>query len=229
MSADWHPVVGYLSTPVTRYRQNCSVVWCKQTGVGALVDPGGDVSQVVDLVARAGVQVNTILVTHGHLDHAGSVAVLARRLDATVVGPHLDDTFLLEQLADAGTRHGIEDAQPFVPDRWLEDGDQVDLGALTLQVFHCPGHTPGHVVFFEAVSGLAFVGDVLFRGSVGRTDLPRGNFMQLARAIRGKLFPLGDNVRFVCGHGDESTFGWERQCNPFVCDLAISDEELGLV
>jgi glyoxylase-like metal-dependent hydrolase (beta-lactamase superfamily II) len=203
--------------PVTPFRQNCSVLRCGETGAGAIVDPGGDVDRI--LAAAGGVRIEKILVTHGHVDHAGATAVLAALLDVPIEGPHPDDRFLIDALARQGERLGLAGAAPFVPDRWLGDGDVVELGALRLEVYHCPGHTPGHVTFFDRRGGIAVVGDVLFAGSVGRTDLPRGSHEDLVRSIRGKLFPLGDEVTFIPGHGQTSTFGWERKCNPYVADL----------
>jgi glyoxylase-like metal-dependent hydrolase (beta-lactamase superfamily II) len=164
-----------------------------------------------------------VLLTHGHLDHASAARAVADRYGVPIVGPHRDDAFLLAGLAEQGARFGIAGAAACEPDRWLEDGDTVAVGDLRLEVLHCPGHTPGHVVFFERGERIAIVGDVLFKGSVGRTDLPRGSFEALKRSIRDKLFPLGDDVTFLPGHGETSSFGWERQCNPFVCDLAVGE------
>lgn len=214
------PGMKIVVVPVTPFRQNCSIVWCTVTGQAAIVDPGGDLDRVTAAVAEAGVTVVKILLTHGHLDHASAARAAAAHYRVPVIGPHRDDAFLLEKLGEQGARYGIAGAASVEPDEWLEDGAVVMVGHLRLEVFHCPGHTPGHVVFFERTERLALVGDVLFRGSVGRTDLPGGSFEQLSHAIRDKLFPLGDDVTFVSGHGDTSTFGWERKCNPFVSDLA---------
>jgi hydroxyacylglutathione hydrolase len=209
--------------PVTPFRQNCSLVWCETTRDAAVVDPGGDLDRIEAEIAAQRVDVTQILLTHGHLDHAGSAGALARRLSVPIVGPHRDDAFLIDGLAASGARYGMSDAAAFEPSRWLDDGDVVRVGNLALEVVHCPGHTPGHVVFFERASLSAFVGDVIFNGGVGRTDLPRGSYPALVNSIRNKLWPLGEAVTFWPGHGPTSTFGWERKCNPFVADLAFED------
>lgn len=188
-----------------------------------MVDPGGDLDRIAAAIADLGVRIVKVLLTHGHLDHAGGAAALARRLHVPVWGPHLADGFLLERLGEQGRRFGLVGAESVTPDAWLEDDDRIAVGGLELEVIHCPGHTPGHVVFYDRAARLAIVGDVLFRGSVGRTDLPGGSYPELVQSIRGKLFPLGDDITFVAGHGDTSTFGWERKCNPFVSDLAVGD------
>ena len=205
--------------PVTRFRQNCSLLWCPNTKRGAVVDPGGDLEQVLAAVGENGVTLEKILLTHGHIDHAGGTADLATRFDLPIEGPHRDDAFLIAELATHGARFGVAGARPFTPDRWLEGGDTVGFGDVTLEVRHCPGHTPGHVVFFHRPSKVAVVGDVLFRGSVGRSDLPRGDHATLIRSIRGQLWPLGDDVTFIPGHGQRSTFGYERQTNPYCSDF----------
>ncbi len=207
--------------PVTPYRQNCSLVWCSRTGDAAVVDPGGDLAHIRDAIAAQNVTVRKVLLTHGHLDHAGGAAELARDLGVAIEGPHPDDRFLLEALSGHGRRPGFQDSESCTPDRWLADGDTVNLGDVVLGVRHCPGHTPGHVVLFQEEARIAFVGDVLFRGSVGRTDFPRGNHAQLVSSITERLWPLGDDMRFVPGHGQMSTFGWERKTNPYVSDLAL--------
>ncbi len=211
--------------PVTPFRQNCSLIWCDITRDAAVVDPGGDLDRVLGEIATRRVDVSQILLTHGHLDHAGAASALARRLCVPIVGPHRDDAFLIEGLADSGARYGLADAAAFEPDRWLEDGDVVCVGRVELEVIHTPGHTPGHVVFFERATGSAIVGDVIFNGSVGRTDLPRGSYPALIDSIRNKLWPLGETVTFWPGHGPTSTFGWERKCNPFVADLAFEFDD----
>ena len=207
--------------PVTPFEQNCTLVWCTGTMRGALIDPGGDLPRLKQAVAKAGVTLEKILVTHGHMDHCGQAGVLASELGLPIEGPHEADRFWIDQLGRDGARYGLE-GEPFEPDRWLADGDRVTIGELVLQVIHCPGHTPGHVVFFHRPSRFAIVGDVLFQGSIGRTDLPHGNHRDLIEAITGKLWPLGDDVTFVPGHGPTSSFGRERRINPFVGDAVLA-------
>ena len=208
--------------PVTPFQQNCSILWCAETMRGAVVDPGGDLDRILAAVEEQRVVLEKILLTHGHLDHAGGTADLAEQLALPVEGPHKDDLFWIERLDEQGQRFGFDHARSFTPDRWLENGDTVTFGNVTLDVLHCPGHTPGHVVFFDPVDNIAIVGDVLFRGSVGRTDLPRGNHEQLITSIRERLWPLGEDVVFLPGHGQTSTFGWERKTNPYVADGVIT-------
>ena len=202
--------------PVTPFQQNCSVLRCTATGRGAVVDPGGDLDRVLE--AAQGIELESILLTHAHVDHAGGTAELARRRSLPIVGPHRGDLFWIEGLEEQGRMFGLTPAEPFVPDRWLEDGDTVRVGALELDVRHCPGHTPGHVVFHHPASRWALVGDVLFAGSIGRTDFPGGDYDTLIASIRERLLPLGDEVRFVPGHGPGSTLGEERRTNPFLVD-----------
>jgi glyoxylase-like metal-dependent hydrolase (beta-lactamase superfamily II) len=202
--------------PVTAFEQNCSLIVCPVTRKAALVDPGGDIDALEALVSESGVSLEKLLITHGHVDHCGQAGILAKRLGVPIEGPHQDDDFWISQLDSRGATFGMTGTQPFVPDRWLNDGDVVTVGEQRLDVVHCPGHTPGHVVFIHAQDRLAFVGDVLFAGSIGRTDFPRGNHADLIRSIREKLFPLGDDIHFVPGHGPMSTFGEERQTNPYV-------------
>jgi hydroxyacylglutathione hydrolase len=202
--------------PVTPFEQNCSLIWCETSGSAALIDPGGDVDVLLAAVAKAGVRLEKLLLTHAHLDHVGGTLELARKLGLPIIGPQAEDAFWLDMLPEQARMFGFPPAEAFRPDQWLSDGDVVELGALRLDVIHCPGHTPGHVVFFEPVSRHAFVGDVLFQGSIGRTDFPRGDHAALISAIRNKLFPLGDDVAFVPGHGPMSTFGRERRSNPYV-------------
>lgn len=204
--------------PVTPYQQNCTLMWCEETLKGAVIDPGGNLERILAVVEEEGITIEKILLTHAHLDHAGAVAVLSRDLGLTVEGPQKEDLFWIEGLPMQSQRAGFAHAESFTPDRWLEDGDTVNFGKVELQVLHCPGHTPGHVVFYHPQSQLAQVGDVLFAGSIGRTDFPRGDYNTLIHSIRDKLFPLGDNVRFIPGHGPMSTFGQERATNPFVSD-----------
>ena len=207
--------------PVTPLQQNCSLIWCTRTMRGALVDPGGDLDRLKAAVAKAGVTLEKLLITHGHIDHCGQAGQLAQELGLPIEGPHEADRFWIARLGDDGRSYGIDGAG-FEPTRWLHDGDTVMLGDLTLDVIHCPGHTPGHVVFHHAPSRLAVVGDVLFAGSIGRTDFPLGNHADLIAAITGKLWPLGEDVTFIPGHGPVSTFGAERRANPFVGDAALA-------
>ena len=209
--------------PVTPFQQNCSLLVCDETGSAAVVDPGGDLDRVLGLVVKHGVKVEKILLTHGHLDHCGGTAELARRLSVPVEGPQIEDQFWIDQLPQAGQRYGFPALEVFTPDRWLSGGDRVRVGNVELEVRHCPGHTPGHVIFFSAENRLAWVGDVLFRGSIGRSDFPRGDHATLIRSITTQLWPLGDDVAFVPGHGPMSTFGEERQSNPYVCDAALAE------
>ncbi|MBV2235018.1 MAG: MBL fold metallo-hydrolase [Sterolibacterium sp.] len=210
----------YKIIPVTPFQQNCSLLWCEQTREAAVVDPGGDIDRILAVVQQQGVRLVKILLTHGHIDHAGGTAELMARQPLQVEGPQQDDQFLIDQLSQQGRMFGLASGGSFTPDRWLQDGDQVSFGQITLDVLHCPGHTPGHVVFFHAPSRLALVGDVLFQGSIGRTDLPGGDTQGLLNSIRGKLWPLGNDVRFIPGHGPMSSFGDERRNNPFVGDRA---------
>ena len=204
--------------PVTAFQQNCSVLWCEKTRRAAIVDPGGDLERVLKVIESNGLTLEKVLITHAHLDHAGATAELARRYSVPIEGPHSGDQFWIEQMPAQAKMFGFPPSEAFVPTRWLQQGDHVTVGELEFEVRHCPGHTPGHVVFFHAPSRFAIVGDVLFAGSIGRTDFPRGNHADLIRSIRENLFPLGDDVTFVPGHGPTSTFGAERRSNPFVAD-----------
>lgn len=208
----------YRIIPVTPFQQNCSLLWCEDTLKAAVVDPGGDLDKVQAAIAEEGVTVEKILLTHAHIDHAGGTAELARALSVPIEGPHREDDFWIKGLPMQSQMFGFPAPEVFTPDRWLDDGDSVSVGNLQLQVIHCPGHTPGHVVFYQPESELALVGDVLFHGSIGRTDFPKGDHATLIRSIQEKLFPLGDQVRFIPGHGPMSDFGTERQTNPFVAD-----------
>jgi len=206
----------YRIIPVTPFEQNCTLLWCTETMKGALLDPGGDLDKLLAAAAGLGVTIEKILLTHGHIDHAGGAGELAARLGVPIEGPQREDSFWIEQLAAQSLAFGFPPAQAFTPDRWLNDGDTVTVGNETLQVLHTPGHTPGHVVFFHAPSRLAITGDVLFAGSIGRTDFPRGDYQALIDSIHQKLWPLGDDVKFIAGHGPMSTVGEERRSNPFV-------------
>lgn len=208
----------YRILPVTPFQQNCTLVWDADTGKGAFVDAGGDIDQLMALAEQQGVEIEKLLVTHGHLDHVGAVGEMAEKLGVPIEGPHKDDAFWIDALEEQGQRFGFPASKGFTPDRWLEHGDSVTVGGLEFDVLHCPGHTPGHVVFHHKESAWAQVGDVLFQGSIGRSDFPRGNHDDLVNSIRGRLFPLGDDVKFVPGHGPMSTFGQERLTNPFVAD-----------
>lgn len=209
-------------TPVTPFQQNSSLLICQQTRQAAVVDPGGDLDRILAAAQGQQVTIEKILVTHAHLDHAGGVAELAERLKVPIEGPHREDQFWIDGLATQGQNHGFAGARCFKPDRWLDGGDTVSFGQLTLEVRHCPGHTPGHVVFFQREAQLAIVGDVLFKGSIGRSDFPRGDLDTLLRSIRQQLWPLGDAVSFIPGHGPISTFGQERLSNPFVGDHLLA-------
>jgi hydroxyacylglutathione hydrolase len=207
--------------PVTPFEQNCALLWDEEAKRATIVDPGGDVDRIIAAVAQLGVTVERILLTHGHTDHAGDAAALKEALGGAVeiVGPAEQDRFLLDALPEQGARFGL-DCRAVTPDRWLVEGDRVTIAGIEFDVYHCPGHTPGHVVFVAPAAGVAVVGDVLFRGSVGRTDFPYGDHEALIRSIRQKLFPLGDHIAFLCGHGPGSTFGAERRSNPFVGESA---------
>ncbi len=204
--------------PVTAFAQNCSLVVCPKTKKAAFIDPGGDIDELEAHAKQSHVEIEKILLTHGHIDHCGQAGLLAQRLGVPIEGPHRDDDFWISQLKTQGMMFGMPGAETFVPDRWLSDGDTVKVGEELMHVIHCPGHTPGHVVFVHDKDRIAFVGDVLFAGSIGRTDFPRGNHQQLIDSIREKLFPLGDDIEFVPGHGPMSSFGEERRSNPFVAD-----------
>lgn len=207
--------------PVTPLQQNCTLLWCTKTNKAALSDPGGDLSRLKAAVDEHGVELEKIIITHGHLDHCGQAGMLAEELGLPIEGPHKDDLFWIEQLSGDGAKYGMK-AESFEPDRWLNEGDQVTVGDLVLDVIHCPGHTPGHVIFYHEPSKLAVVGDVLFQGSIGRTDFPRGNHQDLIDAITQKLWPLGDDVTFIPGHGPTSQFGYERKTNAFVADDVLA-------
>lgn len=215
------PLIRLFVAPVTPLQQNCTVVWCTKTNKAAVIDPGGDIEPVLAEIKRRGLTLEKIWVTHGHADHAGGTKALHEATGVPIEGPHEDDRFWIERIPEDAKRWGIYDAQSFEPTRWLQHGDTVTLGETEWDVIHCPGHTPGHVIFHHAPSQFAQVGDILFKGSIGRTDFPRGNHADLIDAITTRLWPLGD-VRFVCGHGPMSSFAQERAHNPFVGDRVIA-------
>jgi hydroxyacylglutathione hydrolase len=202
--------------PVTPFQQNCSLVFDEAKKLGAIVDPGGDVPAILDAIRQSGITIEKILLTHGHIDHAGGAAELKEKLGVPIEGPHPEDLFLLENLAQSGAQYGMMDARAVTPDRWLKEGDSVSVGDLSFSVHEAPGHTPGSVVFFNAENRFALVGDVLFRGSIGRTDFPRGDHAALIRSIKEKLYPMGDDVVCLPGHGEPCRIGEERMTNPFL-------------
>jgi len=208
----------YLTIPVTPFQQNCSLVWCDQTQEAAVIDPGGDLDRVLAEVQRLGLTLTQIWLTHAHIDHAGGTGELAQRLQLPIIGPHPGDQFWIDGLPQQSQMFGFPPAQAFTPTRWLQDGDTVRVGQSELTVRHCPGHTPGHVVFYSAETQRAFVGDVLFAGSIGRTDFPQGDHDTLIASITQRLWPMGNDTVFIPGHGPESTFGRERRTNPYVAD-----------
>ena len=206
----------YRTVPVTAFAQNCSIVWCDETLDAAIIDPGGDLERLLAEVKRLGVTLKAIWLTHAHIDHAGGTAELATRLNLPIIGPHPGDQFWIDALPQQSQMFGFPQAEGFAPTRWLDQGETVQIGHSTLNVLHCPGHTPGHVVFYSPELKHAFVGDVLFAGSIGRTDFPLGNHADLINAIKTRLLPLGDDVTFTPGHGPESTLGEERRFNPYL-------------
>jgi len=208
----------YRIIPVTPFQQNCTLIWCEETKKAAVVDPGGDVDRILAAIEQEGVELEKILLTHAHLDHIGGTAELAAKTGVQVEGPHIEDKFWIDGLEEQCSMFGFPKVEGFTPDRWLVEGNDVQVGNQSLSVLHTPGHTPGHVVFFHPGELLAMVGDVLFQGSIGRTDFPKGDHPTLISSIREKLFPLGDDVEFIPGHGPMSSFGDERRSNPFVAD-----------
>jgi glyoxylase-like metal-dependent hydrolase (beta-lactamase superfamily II) len=207
--------------PVTPLQQNCSLIWCTATNKAAFVDPGGDLPKLRAAIAQTGVTVEKILLTHGHIDHCGQAGIFAEELGVPIEGPHEEDRYWIARLEEDGHAYGI-DARTFEPDRWLQQGDTVSVGELSFAVHHCPGHTPGHIVFHHAPSKLAIVGDVLFAGSIGRTDFPLSDHQALLDAIVRELWPMGGETVFIPGHGPASTFARERASNPFVGDRVLA-------
>ncbi len=214
----------YAVIPVTPFQQNCSLIWCEDSLRAAVVDPGGDMDRIEQLIKQEGVVLEKVLVTHGHMDHAGAVADMAEKYRVPIEGPQREEAFWIDRLPEQAKMFGLGGGtfRSFTPDRWLEDGDRVQVGDEELEVYHCPGHTPGHVAFFNRAQRLAIVGDLLFQGSIGRTDFPKGDFNTLIKSITEKLWPLGEDVAFIPGHGPMSTFGQERKTNAFVSDYALS-------
>jgi hydroxyacylglutathione hydrolase len=208
----------YQIIPVTPFQQNCTVFWCDNTKEAAIVDPGGDVELIIETIKQKALTLTKVLLTHAHIDHAGATQAISRHFNIAIEGPSKEDQFWIDLIPEQKERFGFTEAEYFKPDRWLSQGDKVTFGEIEMEVYFCPGHTPGHVVFFHPESKLAQVGDVLFKGSIGRTDFPRGDHATLISSIRNNLFPLGDDVSFIPGHGPMSTFGAERKSNPFVGD-----------
>jgi len=211
----------YRIVPVTPFEQNCSVVWCTETKKAAVIDPGGDIDRVLAVLEQEQLECEKILLTHGHLDHAGGAQPLSEKLQVNIVGPHSDDKFWLDAITEHTRNYGLSGMVNCTPDKWLDNDKSVMVGNQTLDIYHCPGHTPGHIIFHHKESHLAIVGDVLFHGSIGRTDFPRGDHQTLLDSIVNNLWPLGDDTNFIPGHGPMSTFGEERQSNPFVSDSAL--------
>lgn len=206
--------------PVTPFQQNCSIVRAA-SGAAAVIDPGGEPEKILKAAEAFDARIEKVWLTHGHLDHAGAAEAIKRATGAPIEGPHQEETFWLDKIAESGQRYGLAGGENCTPDRWLDDGDVLSLDGLEFKVLFTPGHTPGHVVIYHEGARLAFVGDVIFAGSIGRTDFPRGDHQTLIKSITDKLWPLGDDMRFVPGHGPLSTFGRERQSNPFVSDAAL--------
>lgn len=204
--------------PVTKFAQNCCVIWCDETNDAAIIDPGGDPEKLIAFINQHQLNVTKILLTHGHIDHVGGTADLSIAYSVPIIGPHVGDNFWIENLAQQAQMFGFDTPENFEPTQWLNDDDLIKVGDESLNVLHCPGHTPGHVVFFSKTKNMAWVGDVIFSGSIGRTDFPQGNHQQLIDSICEKLWPLGNSVEFICGHGENSTFGQERLTNPLVGD-----------
>jgi hydroxyacylglutathione hydrolase len=207
---------GAVIVAVTLFEQNCTLIWCEATKKAVVIDPGGDVPKIMAAIQQTKVNVEKIWLTHGHIDHVGGAAELRDALKVEIEGPHIADKFLLDNVVTSGARFGMTGVRDFAPDRWLAEGDRVAVGELSFDILHCPGHSPGSVVFYNKEMRFAHVGDVLFNGSVGRSDIPGGNHATLIKSIKDKLLPLGDDVGFICGHGPGSSIGQERMTNPFL-------------
>jgi len=215
-STETQPAAGAVIIPVTLFQQNCMLLWDETTRQAVVIDPGGDVPLIQEAITKANVNVEAIWLTHGHIDHVGGAAELRDALKVSIVGPHVADKFLLDAVVESGAKYGMAGVRNFAPDRWLEEGDRVSVGGLHFDILHCPGHSPGSVVYYNKAMKFAHVGDVLFAGSVGRTDFPGCSHEQLIYSITTKLLPLGDDVGFICGHGPGSSIGQERLTNPFL-------------
>jgi glyoxylase-like metal-dependent hydrolase (beta-lactamase superfamily II) len=202
--------------PVTPLEQNCSLVWSEATKKGAVIDPGGDVAMILDAIKQVGITVEKIILTHGHLDHVGGAMELKEALGVAIEGPHIADQFLMERAEEQARSYGLSGMRNAMSDRWLAEGDTLEIGGEAFEILHCPGHSPGSLVYYNKANGFALVGDVVFQGSIGRTDFPYGDHDALISAIKTKLLPLGDDIAFICGHGPMSTFGDERRSNPFL-------------
>ncbi|MGI2195014.1 MBL fold metallo-hydrolase [Shewanella baltica] len=211
----------YQIIPVTPFQQNCSLIWCEKTKRAAVVDPGGNIDRIQNEVTKLGLVLDKIILTHGHIDHVGGAKALAQAANVPIIGPHIADKFWIDNLPKQSQNFGFPHCDAFEPDQYLQDGDNVQVGEQSLSVLHCPGHTPGHIALFSAQSKLAWVGDILFRSSIGRTDFPQSNHQDLIHSITEKLWPLGVDVEFIPGHGPMSTFGEEREHNPFVADQLL--------
>lgn len=213
---DGMPPIQVMVIVVSAFQQNCSLIWDPATLRGAVVDPGGDIDRIQAAIQKQGVTVEKIVLTHGHIDHVGGAADLAKALGVPVEGPHEADKPLIERVAEQAAQFGVDDVKPVTPDRWMVEGDTVEIAGRNFDVLHCPGHSPGHLVFVDKELRFAISGDVLFAGSIGRTDLPGGDHATLIKSIQEKLLPLGDDVAFLPGHGQASTIGHEREHNPFL-------------
>lgn len=213
---DQDPPLRVAIIPVTPLQQNCALVWCTRTNKAAVIDPGGDVPTILKAIEETNVEVEKIILTHGHIDHAGGAAELDEALGVGIEGPHREDQWLMDSLATVGPDYGCPDARNCTTGRWLDEGDEITIGELTFDVLHCPGHTPGHVAFINKTINFGILGDVLFQGSIGRTDFPRGDHDALINAIKTKILTLDDNFFFICGHGPASSVGHERDNNPFL-------------